>query len=157
MQYIQFATTICEFLFIVGCYVLPSRDNTSVRSAGSRVWFLGHFSGFWLRLSYRTPRMQPKYQTACVNYNALYDHSLLQPYSAEPTLLAYQYRGPRIKSQMYSGERGIEPRTLRSNSRVCNHYTTQPSLCIRAYKIDKFNIFLNHFNEVERYYAYART
>ena len=73
----------------------------------------------------RTPRLQPKYQTTGVNCTALCGHSQVQPYSAQLTVLACQCRGPRIISQICSGDRGIEPRTLRISSRVFNHSTTQ--------------------------------
>ena len=49
----------------------------------------------------------------------------VQQYSAWPKLLACQCRGPRVKSQICSGDRRIEPRTLSTSSRVCNHQTTK--------------------------------
>ena len=62
-------------LHIIDIYIPPSRAfNTSERSAGSRVWYLGPFSGFYLRLRSsvccRTPILQPKYQTTGVHYAA---------------------------------------------------------------------------------------
>ena len=83
--------------------------------------------GFQLRL--RSSAVLSNAKSAAT---ALYDHSLLQSFSVQPTLLTYQCRGPRIKSQMCSGDRGIEPRTLRTSSRVC--VTTRPprshNICI---------------------------
>ena len=68
------------YLFIIGFYIPPTCANTSARSAGSRVWYLGPFSGFLLRLRssicYRTPSLQPKYRTTGVHYTSLHDHSL---------------------------------------------------------------------------------
>ena len=59
--------------------------SLSDRSSGSRVLWLGPISGLYLRfrssVCYRTPSLQSKYQTTGVNYTALYDQSLLQPYS----------------------------------------------------------------------------
>ena len=122
-------------LFYYLFYIPPSCANTLERSAGSRVCDFGPFSGFQLCLRssvcYRTPSLQPKYKTTGVNYTALHDHSLQQPYSAQPTLLACQCRGPRIQSQICSGDRGIEPRTLRTSRRVCNHQTTKSSYLVR--------------------------
>ena len=78
------------FYLIVGFYISPSRANILERSAGSRDWYLGPLLGFSLRLRspvcYRTPSLQPKYQTTGVNCTALYDHILLQPYSVQRTL-----------------------------------------------------------------------
>ena len=75
-----------KFIYLLLLYIPLSLANTSERSAGSRVWCLGPFSGIYLRLRssvcYRTSSLQPKYQTAGVSYTTLYDHSLLQPYSA---------------------------------------------------------------------------
>ena len=99
------------YLFIyywIYIYIPSSRANKE-RSAGSRVWYLGPFTDFQLRLRSSTPSLQPKYQTTGVDYTALYDHSLLQPHSAQPTLLACQCRGPRIKSQICSGTGELNP------------------------------------------------
>ena len=53
---------------------------------GSRIGYLCPYPGFKLGLRssfcYRKPSLQPEYQTTGVNDTALYDHSLLQPYSA---------------------------------------------------------------------------
>ena len=63
-------------LFIIGFYIPLSCANTSERSAGSPVWCLGLFLSFYLRLRssvcYRTPGLQPKYQTTGVNCTAAY-------------------------------------------------------------------------------------
>ena len=100
------------YLFLI-LYTAPGPPcaNTSKWSAGSRVRSLGPSSVFsgaserlWSSVCYRTPSLQPKYQTTGVNYNALYDHSLLQP--TAPTLLGCQCKGPRFKSQICSGCRG---------------------------------------------------
>ena len=79
----KFIYFIYLFIFING-FIYRSHVLTS-RSC-SRVWYLGPFSGFELRLRssvcYRKPSLQPKCKTTGVNYTALYDHSLLQPYCA---------------------------------------------------------------------------
>ena len=116
------------YLFMIGFYILSICANTSEPSAGSQVWCLGPFSDFQLRLRssvcYRTPSLQPKYETTGVNYTALYDYILLQLYSVQPTLVACPCRGPRNKFNMLERP-GIEPWTLCTSSRVYNHQTTQ--------------------------------
>ena len=112
--YLYIYVYIYIYIYIYYWFYIPlSHANTSERSAGQRVWCLGPFAGFYLHLRqsacYRTSSLQPKYQTRGVNYTALYDHSLSQPYSAQPTLLACQCRGPRIKFQIGSCDRKLNP------------------------------------------------
>ena len=88
-------------------FISPSCANTEKWSVDLRVWCLGPFSGFCLRRwSSVIERLQPKYQPTGVKYTSLYNCSWLQFYSAQPTLPACQSRGPRIKSQMCSGDPG---------------------------------------------------
>ena len=100
------------YLFIYyWIYIPSSRANTSEWSAGSRVWYLGLFTGFQVRFKsfvcYRMSSLQPKYQTTGVSTTLHYTiTACVQPYSVQPTLLACQCRGPRIKSQICSGDPG---------------------------------------------------
>ena len=68
--------------FIYRPHVLTPESGRQIRESGtqapSRVFNLRLRSS----VCYRTPSLQPKYQTTGVNYTALYEHSLLQPYSA---------------------------------------------------------------------------
>ena len=119
-----------SYLFIIGfryrLHVLTPRSGRHVRETGAQA--LSRVFSCALDRPFVIERyLQPKYQTTGVNYTALYDHSLLQPYSVQSTLLACQCRGPRIKSQMCLGDWGIETRTLRTSSRVYNHQTTRAS------------------------------
>ena len=56
-----------------------------------------------------------------VNCTALYCHILFQLYSVWWILLACQCRGQRITSQKCFDDGGIEFRTVRTSSPVCNH------------------------------------
>ena len=110
IAFLRMPASMLGFLVIYRPHVLTPRSGRQVRESGaqatSRVFRLRLF------VCYRTPSLQPKYQTTAVNYTALYDHSLLQPYTAQPTLLACQCRGPRSKSQICSGDREIEPEPI---------------------------------------------
>ena len=77
--------SVYYYFFIIGFYIPPTCANTSERSARSRIWYLGPFSGFAAPQIVRllsNAKSAAKYQTTGVNSTALYDHSLLQPYSA---------------------------------------------------------------------------
>ena len=142
------------YLFIYyWIYIPPSHANTSEWSAGSRVCCLGPFSGFQLcirsSVCYRTPSLQPKHQTTGVNYTALHDHSLLQPYRVQPTLLACQCRGPRIKSQICLGDRELNPGPFAPEAECV---TTRPPrllhLCMHLIFSFEFQLSLKHSSSV---------
>ena len=102
-------------------------SNTSQRSAGSRVRCLGPFSGFSCAsdrpfvIERQVCSLSTKPQVSTTPHYTI--TVCVQPYNTQSTLLACQRRGPIIKFQISSGDRGIEPRTLRTSS---GGVTTRP-------------------------------
>ena len=77
---------------------------------------------------YRTPSLQPKYQTTGVNYTALYDHSLLHNHTVDsqhclPAIVEVQELN--LKCARATGELNLQ--TLRTSSRECNRPTWPPT------------------------------
>ena len=113
-------------VFIYCPHVLTSRRGRQVRESGiqvpSRV-FVSCLSDRPFVIECQVCSLSTKPQvstmlhytvTVCCNHTA---HS--------QTLLACQYKGSRIKSQICSGDLGIEHWTLCTSSRVYNHQTTK--------------------------------
>ena len=111
--------------YIISFYISPTSANTSERSAGSRVSYLGSSRVFSCasdrpfvierqvcRLSTNAQLSTALNYTITVCYNRT-AHS--------QTLHSCQCSGPRTNSQTCSYDRGIGTRTLRTSSRVCNH------------------------------------
>ena len=121
-------------------------------SAGSWVWCFGSFSSLLLRLilesvaldlffflfrcssecllyCYWMRGLQSKFQTTGVNCtaNTLTVCTLLSPCSLQPTLLVCRKRRLRIKSEMFLGDRNIEPEPFKPAAVCCYHKTTQSS------------------------------
>ena len=128
------------YLFIIGFiyrpYMLTPRSGRQVRESGTQAPSQGFSSASDRPFVFERLVCNLSTQTTGVNYTALYDHSLLQSYSAQPTLLACQCRGPIIKSQMCSGDRGIEPLTLRTGNPVYNYQTTKAFLFVFNMKVN---------------------
>ena len=103
------------FIYLLLVFIYHSCANTLQQSAGresdayapSRVFNCISDHPFVIKC--QVCNLSSKSQVSITLHYAI---SLLQPYNTQPTLLACQCRGPKVKFQICSGNQGFEPRTF---------------------------------------------